>query len=251
MKFLPAQRSHWAGAASSTRTRPSTCSSTTVSARERSTANSTAKDADSLEAGPTERRLGGVNGKAERGRLIKGVYDWNDVPLMALDHGDNVQPAAIPSRGRGRGAGLHARRDAPGAQATSGIERSLGGLCRSRARNLRAWFPPDAARGSAGRRKRALVADNYRCTPEVYDLARPLMEGHVELAEDLGQMQAPERHGPRPVLIVDENREDLLADVARRVSTAASERPAWHGKAPRALTSPGFRRASRPQSATP
>jgi hypothetical protein len=49
---------------------------------------------------------------------------------------------------------------------------------------------------------------NYRCTREVYDLAR-------ELAEDLRQMQAPERHGPRPVLIVDEDREGLLTDAAK------------------------------------
>jgi superfamily I DNA/RNA helicase len=66
---------------------------------------------------------------------------------------------------------------------------------------------------------------NYRCTREVYDLARPLLEDHAELAEDPAQMQEPERHGRQPVLIVDDNQDDLLTDVAGRVSTAARERP--------------------------
>ncbi len=67
---------------------------------------------------------------------------------------------------------------------------------------------------------------SYRCTREVYDLARPLLEGHAELAEDLAQMQPPDRHGPRPVLLIDGSPDALLADVADRVAAAAAERPA-------------------------
>jgi superfamily I DNA/RNA helicase len=165
--------------------------------------------------------------EAERRRLAKGVYDWNDLPLMALDATE-----AMPKPPQYRAVIVDEAQDC-----TPVMMRLARRLLAESNGPLTVFADPAQAiyehgfqwtqhelRPAGGNVR--WLRNNYRCTREVYDLARPLLEGHPELAEDLGQMQAPERHGPRPVLIMDEDREDLLADVAKRVSTAANERPA-------------------------
>ena len=67
---------------------------------------------------------------------------------------------------------------------------------------------------------------NHRCTREVFDLARPLLDDHSDLAEDLAHMEPPDRHGPKPLLVIDASREELLADIADRVCRAIADRPA-------------------------
>jgi superfamily I DNA/RNA helicase len=66
---------------------------------------------------------------------------------------------------------------------------------------------------------------NYRSTREIYDLARPLLEGSDDLTEDLSQMQVPERRGPRPRLIVAASGDELLQDVCAGLLEELRTRP--------------------------
>jgi superfamily I DNA/RNA helicase len=66
----------------------------------------------------------------------------------------------------------------------------------------------------------------YRTTREIFELARPLIEETEELREDLAQLEPPERHGPRPHLIVARDEAELRAELVGRIRREAASRPA-------------------------
>jgi superfamily I DNA/RNA helicase len=65
---------------------------------------------------------------------------------------------------------------------------------------------------------------NYRTTREIFDLARPLLEGHEDLKEDLAQMEQPVRQGTRPNLIVARDETELCAELVNRVAFEVQNR---------------------------
>ena len=66
----------------------------------------------------------------------------------------------------------------------------------------------------------------YRTTREIYDLARPLLDGQEDLSEDLAQMQPPDRRGPRPIMHVTAGLAELFDAVVDRVAEEVRRRPA-------------------------
>ncbi len=66
----------------------------------------------------------------------------------------------------------------------------------------------------------------YRTTREVFDLARPLLNGSEELQEDLAQLESPKRSGPRPQMVVTETPTELEAEMVERIAQEAVMRPA-------------------------
>ncbi|MBI4494284.1 MAG: UvrD-helicase domain-containing protein [Chloroflexi bacterium] len=65
----------------------------------------------------------------------------------------------------------------------------------------------------------------YRTTHEIFELARPLLDGHEGLQDDLAQMERPARRGARPCLVVSADEQELRAELVERVARAAAERP--------------------------
>ena len=163
---------------------------------------------------------------AERHRLAHGVYDWNDLPLIALDALD-----AMPHPPQYRAVIVDEGQDC-----TPVMMRLAKRLLAESHGPITVFADPAQAiyehgfhwtqqeLKPAGGNVRWL-RKNYRCTREVYDLARPLLDGHSELSEELAQMQPPDRRGDKPILLMDESREELLADIADRVARAVEERP--------------------------
>jgi superfamily I DNA/RNA helicase len=66
----------------------------------------------------------------------------------------------------------------------------------------------------------------YRTTREIFDLARPLLDGSPDLAEDLTQLSPPDRRGERPVALACTDTTELNAEIAARISTVTTARPA-------------------------
>ena len=66
---------------------------------------------------------------------------------------------------------------------------------------------------------------NYRCTREVYELARPLLECEASLEDELAQVQPPDRHGGKPVLYVGCGRDELLEHILEHVRFESPTRP--------------------------
>ena len=69
------------------------------------------------------------------------------------------------------------------------------------------------------------LRSNYRSTQEIFDLARPLLEGHEDLKEDLAQMERPTRHGLRPQLLVATDEAELRSELLERIGRATTSYP--------------------------
>ncbi|MBI2940219.1 MAG: AAA family ATPase [Chloroflexi bacterium] len=69
---------------------------------------------------------------------------------------------------------------------------------------------------------------NFRNTREIYELARPLVEGIEGIQEDLTRLKPPERTGPRPTLLVFQTPLEEIAEVCRRVAAEVQQRPPQH-----------------------
>lgn len=66
----------------------------------------------------------------------------------------------------------------------------------------------------------------YRTTREIFDLARPLLDDHEDLQEDLAKMEAPIRRGPRPRLVVAKDAAELQHELVERITREVAIKPA-------------------------
>jgi len=66
----------------------------------------------------------------------------------------------------------------------------------------------------------------YRTTRQIYNLAQPLLADTPELAEDLAQLEPPERHGPRPTVLACATEQERSAGIAGHIAALLRERPA-------------------------
>src|SRR5581483_4192118 len=64
---------------------------------------------------------------------------------------------------------------------------------------------------------------SYRTTREIFALARPLLEQHEDLAEELEQLEPPVRHGKRPVLVVAPSEQALRRALVQRLQAALQQ----------------------------
>ncbi len=68
----------------------------------------------------------------------------------------------------------------------------------------------------------------YRTTREIYTLARPLVADQEDLKPDLEQTHAPERSGPRPLVVVTADAAERRALLAEWIVREVSQRPPGH-----------------------
>lgn len=164
---------------------------------------------------------------SERARLERQIYDWDDLPLMALAH---LNQMARPPQYR-------AVIVDEGQDCTPVMLRLARRLLADSNGPLTVFADPAQAiyqngfhwtqqelKPSGGNVR--WLRKSYRCTQEIYALARPLLNGHPELAEDLAKLDPPDRHGPRPVLVISADSAELVAEVAGRITTVVAGRPA-------------------------
>jgi superfamily I DNA/RNA helicase len=65
----------------------------------------------------------------------------------------------------------------------------------------------------------------YRTTREIFDLARPLLDGSPDLADDLAQLTPPDRRGQLPIALVCTDDSELYAELTARVAAGVERQP--------------------------
>lgn len=164
--------------------------------------------------------------KAEHSRLAEGFFDWDDLPTMAMAFLDRV-----PHPPQYRAVIVDEAQDC-----TPVMMRLARRLLAEANGPLTVFADPAQAIYQHGfqwtQRELRLAGGNvrwlrknYRCTREVFDLARCLLEDDPSLAEELAEVTAPERHGSKPTLYVACSRNELLDHVVECVRSETATRP--------------------------
>ncbi len=157
----------------------------------------------------------------------RGIYRWEDLPILALQALDTlaerpVYRAIIIDEAQDCSPVIIrlARRLLP---ADGGILTVFADPAQAIYENGFQWTQREI-RPAGGNVH--WLRKTYRTTREIYDLARPLLDGQEDLCEDLAQMQPPDRRGPRPTMLVTTGLAELLDAVVDRVAEEVRHRPA-------------------------
>ena len=164
---------------------------------------------------------------SETTRRFEGFFDWDDLPNMAMEFLDR-----LPSPPHFRAVIVDEAQDC-----TPVMMRLARRLLADSNGPLTVFADPAQAIYQHGFQwtQRELrpaggnvrwLRKNYRCTREIYDLGRTLLEGDPSLEGELAEVQPPERHGSRPALFVACRHDELIGHVVENICAETKRRPA-------------------------